>query len=229
MLTLLLGAALAQDVDCYLLTADLPDPGAAVGLSAFVGFGTGHAYARRPGAMGWVLVDAIATGILISGAQTFAPDEVDASGATTVEEAYAIADEAAADAKAFGARSTVGLAVLAVSHAGQAVTVAQSVHETRRNMAAACAGQLQGNLGPAAAQSRANQIEAALTTATTAQALKALGLNSFSLEAAAVEGWVEEQLRSGVPASTVIGLIKEGQSPFEVPQAAPPTVPSSTP
>ena len=223
MLTLFLGAALAQDVDCYLLTADLPDPGAAVGLSALVGFGAGHAYARRPGAMGWALVDAVATGILISGAQTFAPDEVSTTGAATVEEAYTLADEAAADAKAFAARSTVGLAVLAVSHAGQALTVAEGVHETRRDMVAACAGQLQGNLAPAAPQARAHQVEADLRRATTAQALKALGLNEFALEAPAVEGWVEEQLRSGVPASAVIGLIKEGNSPFGAPQAAPPT------
>lgn len=216
MLTLFLGAALARDVDCFMLTADLPDPGAAVGLSALVGLGSGHIYAGRGGAaVPWAVVDAVAYGLLLSGSSAFTPNATQ-STSTDPEIVAAEAEETASKIEAWQNRRTIGASLLVGSRTLQAAAVSGAVHEQRREAVERC-GAAGSAPSPTLAADQARRVTSTLNHATVELAWKELGLNQYSLEAPAVEAWVEEQLRTGAMASDVIRRIKAGDSPFSLP------------
>ena len=194
-LLLLLGAALAQD--CVPLE-ERPDPFSAGALSAVIGFGTGHYYAKRP-ATGFMftLVETLALGMVVGGY----------ASTPSTEEIYE--DPEGAIKKSEGSYRLVvsGWALSAASRSIDSATAVFAARSSREEMRHICENptSLQPYRPPDVA------------FAVTLQAMKGVGLppDSMNPHFADMKDWVAGLLRLGLTPSQIGAKAAAGEGPVK--------------
>lgn len=231
-LLFLLRTSAAQDaLDCDLLAAELPDPGAAATLAATVGFGSGHVYAGRPAGLLFALPELTGIGLMVAGMSK--ATDASAEVINPLDPDYNQKYEAQTDKqKAASTLMGAGLGVLFGARIVEVPSAVAAAHSRRREMANECrsaASVLPAGYGLLGAMPSTRpvpevpaEIRKDVVLLTSTEVMKIAGLSTLDPQMEGVKAWVTELLRGGASPSEIIGKAKKGEGPVQPVQPATP-------